>query len=440
VSRSANLPRLVSRALALLLCFGLVAAGLAAEAAPKRPKLKSQKEQAQEQSVTVSKRVGERLKEVIALFEAEKFDEALKMIDELAGRHGLTPPDVANIHRLRGYILNAKGNNEEAVKEFETALDQHAMDPSSQQAMMYAMAAIYTQLGKYDQAIEVIDQWFKAEEAPKADAYYLKAMILVQQEKFAEALEPAKIAIEKSDNPRESWVGLLVAIYTQLQDYNNVAATLEQLIAMSPGKKQYWVQLAAVQNLLERENKALATLQLAREGDLLKEDKELRQLARLLFLREQPLQCAQAVEKGMADGIVKPDADSYRLMSNCYLAARETDRAIEPLAKAGELSPDGTSYMLLGQIYLQRENYEPALEALRKALAKTKPEERGSVQLLIGVAYLGTDQFDAAERAFRDASAEKKVHDAAESYLKFLGQQRARKEAEQALKTAAAGG
>jgi tetratricopeptide (TPR) repeat protein len=217
-----------------------------------------------------------------------------------------------------------------------------------------------------------------------------------------------------------------------------VANTLERLISMSPQKKQYWTQLAAVQNYLEREARALATLQLANQAGLLSDDREYRQLARLLFLREMPYQCARLVEGGLTGGKVKQDAESYRLMSNCFLAAREHDLALDPLARAGELAPDGEMFMLLGQLHLQRDRFEPALEALQKALAKSKPDQRGQVQLLIGVAQLGTERFDDAERAFRAATGDKKVQNAAESYLKFLEEQRLRKQQEEMLQQAQA--
>ncbi len=264
--------------------------------------------------------------------------------------------------------------------------------------MTYSLAQIYTQLGRYDEALALIDTWFASEESPKPDAYYLKAMILVQQEKFQEAVEPARTAVEKSPQPKESWLQLLVAIYGNLKDYPNVAATLETLANLVPAKKLYWVQLAAVQEYLERDAKALATLQLAERAELLSEDKEFRQLARLLYLQQLPLQCAKVIEDAMAGGRVATDADSFGLLSNCYLAARESEAALAPLAKAAELSPDGEMYLLLGQLLLQREEFEPALDALEKSLAKAKPERRGAVQLLIGVAQLGAEHYDEAER------------------------------------------
>jgi tetratricopeptide (TPR) repeat protein len=151
-----------------------------------------------------------------------------------------------------------------------------------------------------------------------------------------------------------------------------------------------------------------------------------------------PFYCAGVVEEGIEGGQVKADADSYRLMSNCLLASREQDRALAPLEKAGELAPDGEMYMLLGQMHLQGDRFGPALDALGKALAKAKPEQRGQVQLLIGVAHLGEDRFDEAERAFQAAATDKKVYDAAQSYLKFLGEQRLRQQQEELVKAQAA--
>ncbi|HXK24391.1 MAG TPA: tetratricopeptide repeat protein [Myxococcota bacterium] len=439
MARTGRLRALALRLVAALACVALLVVGGAAGAqhAPPGKKGKPDSKSTPQQGA-LSKRVAEKLTAANELLQQDKYDEALAIIDELAGRSKLDPLEVAQIHRFRGYILLSKGQTDQVPAEFQKSLDQHALDPLAEQQMTYSLAQIYTQLGKYDDALALINSWFEGETEPKPDAYHLKAMILVQQEKFKEALAPAKTAVESDPNPRESWVQLLVAIYSNLQDYPNVAATLQKLISMSPQKKQYWTQLAAVQNLIDREAGALATLQLAHTAKLLSDDREYRQLARLLFLREMPFQCAKAVEEGIKGGQVKEDAESYRLMSNCLIAAREHDMALAPLEKAGELAADGEMYMLLGQMHLQRDKFGDALAALEKALAKAKPEQRGAVELLIGVAQMGSQHFDDAQRSFQAASADKKTHDAAESYLKFLNDQRLRKQQEQMLQQAKA--
>ena len=406
------------------------AAGPAQPAAPPDPvKKPNGAKKKEEQTVGLNPHIARRLAKAVELFETDKLDEALAVVNELAGRRRLRAPDIAQIHRFRGFIYLAKGDSDTAAKELELALEQNGLDRFAEQQTMYSLAQLYTQNGKYDRALALMDNWFASVETPTADAYFLKAMILMQQENYKAAVEPARIAVEMTPTPKESWIRLLIAVYTQIEDYENVATYLERLIVMSPNKKQYWVQLAAVRNHLKQDSRALAAMQLAHEGELLTEDKELRQLSRLLFARELPLQCAQELDAAIAKGAIKADAEIYRMLSNCYIAARESDLALEPLAKAGELSKDGESYTLLAQMYLQRENFAEALAVLDKALAKSKPEQKASVQLLIGVALLGTDRLDEAERSFRAAAGDKKVGEAAKSYLKFVEEERLRKAA-----------
>jgi tetratricopeptide (TPR) repeat protein len=156
----------------------------------------------------------------------------------------------------------------------------------------------------------------------------------------------------------------------------------------------------------------------------------------LLYLQELPFQCAEVVEQAIESGEVEADADSYGLLANCFLAARESEEALVPLARAAELSPDGEMHLLLGQLLLQRESYDSALEALRSALERVRPERRGSVQLLIGVAQLGAERFDAAERAFLAAQGDEKLRRAVESYLRLVQEQRARRAQQAALPAA----
>ena len=389
-------------------------------------------------SVAVNPIVGERLLRANGYLEKSRFDDALSVVDELARMRKLKPVDLAQIHRFRGYILIAKNDPDSAAKEFEAALAQDALEDNARQAMIYTLAQIFTQDGKYDRALQLMDDWFRTESDPKAEAYYLKAMILVQQEDWKGALEPTKAAIAKAGAPRESWLQLLAAIQFQVQDMEGLASTLEQLVAVSPGSKRYWTQLATIQNALGREDEALATLGVAHVGDLLTEDKEIRQRARMCFVRELPSCCVETLEDGMAKGLVKPDAEAWRLLANCHIAARDFDEALEPLAKAGELADNAQSFLLLGQLQLQRERFAPARDALSKALVKAGANEKASIQLLLGVAQLGLENFSAADEAFRAASLDPKSAAAAEAYRKHLEQKKALAELKEGAVTASA--
>jgi tetratricopeptide (TPR) repeat protein len=125
--------------------------------------------------------------------------------------------------------------------------------------------------------------------------------------------------------------------------------------------------------------------------------------------------------------VVPSQEDSYELLTNAFLQAREGERALEPLTKGAELADDAQLYMLLGKVHLQRDRYDQAVAALNQGLAKAKPDQRGRVYLLIGVAQLGANRLDDAERAFRSARADERARTEADSYLKFVTQERDRR-------------
>lgn len=409
-----NRTRRISSLIAFVLCVLLGGSTVHA----KETKTKEQ----EAKKFGISRIVAEQLLEAYDLLESERYDDALAVVDKLAKRRRLQPPEIAQLHRFRAYIFVNKDQNENATVEFEKSLALNAMEPEAEQVMMYSLAQIYTELGKYDEALGIINRWFASAESPKADAFFLKAMILVQQKNYKDAAEPAAKALELADKPKESWLTLDGVVNTQLKNYPRVEQTLAKLVEIAPAKSQYWMQLAAVQQHLGHEKKALATMQLAYDAGLLKGDKELRQLASLLFLRQQPFECAKVIETGLASGVVAANADAYRLMANCLIAARESEKALTPLARAAELSPDGDLYLLLGQLHLQRDRFELAVEAIEKGLKKVKPEKRGSAHLLLGIAQLGDEQLALAERSFKIAAGDAKVARAATSYLKFLEQ------------------
>lgn len=420
------------------LSFALVFAAVSiAGAAPARER--SHKDESANPKFGIGTVVAERLLAAYDLLEKEKLEDALAIVDGLARRRRLKPAERAQIHRFRGYILLGRNENAKAIEEFEQALAVHAMDPGAEQVMIYSLAQLHTEAGRYDRALNLIDRWFATAEDPKPDAYFLKAMILVQQEKFALAAEPIAKAVERSRTPKESWLTLYGVIHTQTKDYAKVEGVLEQLVSIAPQKAQYWVQLAAVQHHLGHDQQALATMQLAHRAGLVKGDKEIRQLASLLLLQQEPYECARVMEESVEAKAVASDAEAYRLLSNCYLAAREQDKAMRPLEKGGSLAPDGDMYLRLGQIHLQRENFEPAIDAFEKALGKARAEQKGSLHLLIGIAKLGREDFGGAERSFEIAANDDKVARAAAGYLKVLESKRVEAERPRAAAVATGG-
>ena len=376
----------------------------------------------------IDKRVSRYLSAALKLMQENKLPEADEILEKIAGNQRLNPTERAKVQQFLGNVAIYKSDLPDAAKHMEAALKLEGLDLASEQQVTFQLASLYAQIGDYPKAMQVLDVWFQSATNPTPEAYYLKAVILIQMEKVDEAVTAAEQAVALSPDPREGWLSLLAHTYYLTKNYAKMASTLETLIAKSPNKKTYWLLLSAAYFELDRDDEARAIVQLAYRQGLLDKDREVRALVRLLIANGLPFEAAGVMEKGMADNLVPKERDSYELLTNAFLQAREDDRALEPLMKGAETSEDAQLYILLGKVYLQSERFNDAIAALNVGLTKAKPDQRGRVYLLLGVAQLGAKHLDDAERAFRSALGDEKTRKEADNYLKFVTQERERRQ------------
>jgi tetratricopeptide (TPR) repeat protein len=429
------------RVLVLLLLAALVTAtssaavNAAEQKKPNAPKTREERAAAKAaQKAAPSPTISKKLGEIQKLLSENKIDQARKTVDDLEKRRNLKASDQANIFQFAAYVRNQQEQYEEAAKYFQKAVDLKALAPSTQKGMTIQLARIYGLLKRFDRALAAVDLWFEpiGEYQPPqtqvSEAHYLKGNILAQLKRPQEAVVEIQKALELATVMRESWLELLVAQYFQLEDFPKMAETLEKLLAHFPAKKKYYTTIAQIYAQLEKSDRALALLSIAREHKLLDKDREFLALSQHLISQDIPYQCGEVLAKAIDDKVLAGDAKNYGFLANCWLVAREQQRAMEPLEKGAEVAEDGSLYLRLAYLHLQRDRYKEAIPVLNKALAKAKAEERGSINLLLGVSYLGTKHLGEAERALKAALIDQKARPDAERYLTYLEQERQRLE------------
>jgi tetratricopeptide (TPR) repeat protein len=423
----------------------ILAAGIAlgsslsgADAAePKKPNApKSREERAAAraaQKAAPSQAISKKLKEVQELLAENKIAQARRVIDDLEKRRNLKASDQANIYQFAAYVRTQQDQNREAADYFQKAVDLKALAPSAQKGMILQLARVYGLIDRFENALETVNLWFEPigydpPQAQVAEAHFLKGMILNRLERYNDAIPEVEKALELATVTREAWLQLLVSLYFKTDNFPKLSETLEKLIANFPDKKTYWTTISQIYAQQDKMDRALATLQIANEHKLLDKDKEFLALSQHLINQDIPYQCGQVLTKAIEDKILSADAKNYGFLANCWLVAREQKRAMDPLEKGAEVAEDGSLYLRLAYLHLQRDRYEEAIPVLNKALAKSKPDERGAINLLLGVSHIGTKHLDEAERALKAAMADQKARPDAERYLNFLEQERQRME------------
>jgi tetratricopeptide (TPR) repeat protein len=401
-------------AAALGLALLVVLAGTATEAKEKKEKKKQ---------YTVDEVMHKKLTKAMEHLQAEEYGPAAEILNPMAKRsEKYNPYERALVFQILGFVESSQERYEKALDYFERCLAEDALPEGGQLSTRFNTAQLYLATEQYAKAAKTLELWFEEAESPNSVAYYLLAIAYYQTGSVDRAISPAKQAVAISDKPKEPWLQLLAGLYFEKNQYKNALEPLKQLVIMYP-RKSYWTQLSALYSQLDREEEALATLQLAYDQDLLDRDTELRQLAQLYLHHGLPYRAAFVLEKGLTDEIVESDAESWEMLANSWLMAQELERALEPLARAAQLAESGDGYVRLGQVHLEREEWDQASAALATGLEKGDLDDPGGANLLLGIAFYHQHELERARKHFVAARSSESSEKSARRWLELMDQE-----------------
>jgi len=389
-----------------LLALAVPASGQGSRGAP-RPAL----------AYSVSDRVNAKHAEALELLSDEQYDEALKVLGRLRMR-SMNPLERAKTHQLTAYVYNGKGDFEKTAERLSMALAEDVFTRQRRTSILYELIQVQSALARWDDVVANLERWFDLVEDPNPDAYYMLAVAYYELDDLDAALEPARTAVEMADEPRQSWLQLLLALRLTRQEYEESIPLLETLASRFP-RKTWFVQLSTVHGALGNYEEALIPLQLAYANGYLDEDPDLRKLGQMLLFLDLPYRAAEVIAEGLTKGVIEEDQRILELLGNSRIAAREYEDAVGPLEAAARLAENGDLSMRLAQVHLQREAWGNAIEALELALEKGV-DSPGQVQLLMGIAYYSQDEKGKALGWFSRASSHETTRQQASSWMAFI--------------------
>jgi tetratricopeptide (TPR) repeat protein len=373
--------------------------------------------------------LADQLAEVRELVNQENYPDARSILDSIRQKR-LKPYPLGVIQLLYGYIAAGEEKYPEASEHFTQALETEALPPSQMSAILFNLAQIQMVSEEWKKAIETLDRWFAQEKNPTAMAYYMLGIAYYQSDQPDQALEPARKAVEMSDDPREPWLQLLISLYISKERFDDALPLLQQLALRYP-KKVYWTQLAAVLMEMDRDEDSLAAQQLAESQGFLEEEREVERLAQMYVFMGIPWEGAQLMRESIESGVVHPDAEAWGLLANSLLSAREGDMALEPLERAAELTDNGNGFVKLSQVYMQAERWQDASEALSHAFEKGGLENPAYAHLLVGITAFQQKSLELARSSFTQALGDERTHEMAQTWIQFVDREAAAQAAQQ---------
>jgi tetratricopeptide (TPR) repeat protein len=400
-----------------------VAAVLAAFALASVSRIAAAQEQKEDsgkrEAPVIDQTTGKKMSDAIEALNAGKYADAKALLSKI-NLDKLSPYERSRIEQIYASISQAEGDYAGVLKHIQAAIASGGLNEQEVSAAKYQLAQVAIAQEKWQEGLNALKEWFATAQNPNGAAYYLMAVAYYQLKDYKNAIPAAEKAIELSDKPQESWLQLLLALRLQQDQYAEALPILKRLLAASPDKKSYWLQLSAVNSELQKYDEAVSAMEIAYRGGILTEDGEIRRLSELLLYVGIPYRAATTLQKAIEDDKVKGDKKTYETLANCWIAAREYDKATQPLAQAASLHENGDLYVRLAEVFMQREKWPEAQDALQHALDKGKLKDTGNTKLLMGIAVYSQDKPKEARTWFQQASEYANEKKAALGWLQHI--------------------
>lgn len=386
------------------------------------------------QSETLSRRVYERINEVMELRDAENFAEARRILDEIKDMHSkgqLNNREAYTMFLFYANLDQMQENYEGALANYQEILKIPEQTPEVMEQTWMQVGNLYYVLERYQDAIEAFNTYNQIAAVPNDDVYLRIAYANYQLERYQDAIPPLLKNFELlrasgEEIPKNSY-GLLRALYLTLEDYPKAYQAVRESILLY-GDPQDWVLLAQLSAQMEKFDDQIRLYYASGIGGFLESSTGYVTLASLLSNVDNPYGCARVIETGLQSGAVVEDFNSLNLAATCYQIAREDEKAIPFLEKAAELAEDGQTYIALARAQMTLENYEEAIDAFNKGFQKGDLSRPDQAYLLQARAYLELNRHDEGIAAARNAARDNRSADTAQTWITHLTNEKNRYE------------
>ncbi len=354
----------------------------------------------------MSERVFNVMTEAQELVESESYSAARAELEPLLESR-LTSYERAHIMNLLAYIHYEQDELPRARALYRDALQLPKLPESMQITLLLSLGQLCLVLEDYSEAEASLRRLIGIEGQDSGANKALLSIALFRQERYEEALQPLREAIESrsgpGDQPPENWLSMLASIYFEMDDFGQMREVMERLVTLYP-REQYLMNLAALHGELGDTPRQLALIESLLDDGRLVQETHLRMIASLYLSEELPYKAAALLQREMDAGRVESSQANLELLSQAWLAAAEQDKAIGPLTRAAELDDNGELYLRVAQLQMAAWNWEQAEAMARKAISKGGLRREGMAWLVRGMAQVRLHQLTEARGLFQRAS------------------------------------
>ncbi len=381
----------------------------------------------------------------------QRLARAIELLDDALEGRGVNDYARSIVYQYKAQVAFERDDTRGAIEAFETVLQFKESIPVAQEhGIMYNLAQLYYSVEELDKAIDYAQRWEAAVSEVDPALIGVTQKIFIGQlyymkEDYGRTLEYIDAAIADAEavdtiEVKENWYGLKLSAHYERSEFPQVRDTLITMIVNWPAPN-YWVQLASVYQEMGEDESFYSLMEAAyKQGFLDEKPAQLVNVAQIQISRDAPIKCAWILNRALNEKLIEDTAENQKLLGQCYMAASDYRRALDPLSAAAEKDSDGDLWLQIGQVQMQVDRYEDAEKSFTKMQKAFEDDEenadKNAAKLLAGVMMHGQvltelKRFDDAKRMFSKASRLSKTsrdRGAVASWRKYLAAEEAREQ------------
>lgn len=295
---------------------------------------------------------GKILKKMIEQYDANDYAGVEATLPELA--ESTNPYERAFAFQLAANAAAGANDDAKAIGYFQKAVDANGLDNNGHYQVMYNLAVTQYQLDRYADALVTMNRLLEETKADKPEWLSLKAAMLSNLDRPAEA-----------------------------------SAIYDQLLAKNPNDRKTLMNAVALYQQADNFDKANALLADALKRGLLTEPKEYRALYVGYLNQDKIDEALKVIEQGTASGVIKPSpemAKDYSYIGQVAYSNDKTALAIDMFKRAASMASDGEPSLNLAKVYVNEQRIGEAKAAAQVAITKgvKNPAEAKKILALPG--------------------------------------------------------
>jgi tetratricopeptide (TPR) repeat protein len=356
---------------------------------------------------SVRPEVGRPLQEAQSLSKAGKHREALAKVNEADAVANKTANESFLIQRMRGSVATAAGDNDTAIKAFESVVGSGKLSGRDQQQMVQAVAVGYYKNKDYAKAAQWTQRYFKEGGTdPAMRTVLLQSYYLANDCGSVNKMLGAGGEEANGRKPPEEELQILANCYLRQKDTGGYVGAIEKLVIFYP-KKEYWTDLLSrVQKKPGFSDRLgvnvyrlrLATGNLTTPGDYM-------EMAQLAVQAGVPAEAKSVLDKGYAANILGNGKDAerqQRLRALVDKAIQDSQKSRAQDEKEALAAKDGNDLVKVGLNYVYEGKPEKGFPLIDQGIKKGGLKRPEDAKLRLGEAQMFAGQKSKAVQTLRE--------------------------------------